>query len=54
MHRIESLRDRDFVHHFRLATPDEIDEGFRDLLREAYAVGSQEPAPRLAGDAPDP
>ena len=41
-HRVESLRDRDFVHNFRLASVAEIDRGFRGLLREAYAVGSQD------------
>ena len=40
--RIESLLDRDFVHNFRLAHVQDIDEGFRDLLSEAYSVGSQE------------
>jgi hypothetical protein len=45
VHRIESLLDRDFVHNFRLASAVEIDASFRDLLREAYAVGSQERLP---------
>jgi hypothetical protein len=42
VHRIESLLDRDFVHNFRLSRPEELDESFRDLLREGYSVGSQE------------
>lgn len=46
IHRVESLLDRDFVHEFRLEEASDIDDDFRDLLREAYAVGSQEvPAP---------
>src|SRR5262245_23963917 len=43
IHRVESLRDRDFVHNFRLGSVREIDRGFRALLREAYRVGSQDP-----------
>ena len=42
LHRVESLRNRDFVHNFRLASVAEIDRSFRSLLREAYAVGSQD------------
>jgi hypothetical protein len=42
VHRIESLLDRDFVHNFRLTCREDLDEGFCDLLREGYAVGSQE------------
>lgn len=37
----EALFDRDFVHHFRLQQPDEIDEAFCALLDEGYRVGSQ-------------
>lgn len=40
--RIESLLDRDFVHHFRLTHVEEVDESFCDLIREAYSVGSQD------------
>jgi hypothetical protein len=40
--RIESLLDRDFVHNFRLTGRNDLDESFCDLLREAYAVGSQD------------
>lgn len=40
--RVESLLDRDFVHNFRLHRCEDLDEDFRDLLREAYAVGSQD------------
>lgn len=39
--RIESLADRDFVHHFRLTDPVQIDAVFVSYLREAYDVGSQ-------------
>lgn len=28
-----------FVHHFRIVSPDELDEKFAGWLREAYAVG---------------
>jgi hypothetical protein len=45
VHRVESLLDRDFLHHFRLTAAPEIDSGFRELLREAYAVGCQEATP---------
>jgi hypothetical protein len=45
VYRIEPLLDRDFVHHFRLTSTADLDESFRDLLREAYDVGSQEPVP---------
>jgi hypothetical protein len=41
VYRIESLLDRDFVHNFRLVHVEDLDEGFCDLLREAYSVGSQ-------------
>ncbi|HYV96414.1 MAG TPA: DUF5655 domain-containing protein [Gemmatimonadaceae bacterium] len=41
VHRIEGLAGRDFVHNFRLTSPSDIDDAFRDLLAEAYAVGSQ-------------
>ena len=42
VHRIDNLLDRDFVHNFRLTRREELDEGFCDLLREAYSVGKQE------------
>jgi len=31
-----------FVHHFRLETPDQVDDALRSLVREAYRVGTQE------------
>jgi hypothetical protein len=40
--RIETISPRNHVHHFRLASPAEVDEDFRAWLREAYAVGAQE------------
>ena len=43
IHRVASLRDRDFVHNFRLEDVSQIDPAFRALMREAYAVGSQIP-----------
>lgn len=42
VHNIVSLRDRDFLHNFRLATPTQIDSTFRDLLHQAFLVGCQE------------
>jgi hypothetical protein len=42
VYRVESLLDRDFVHHFRLSERSQLDAGFRQLLREAYRVGDQE------------
>jgi hypothetical protein len=42
IHRVESLADRDFVHNFKLERVEQIDRGFRELLKEAYAVGSQD------------
>lgn len=39
--RVEPLLGRDFVHHFRLRRPEDLDPGFCELLREGYAVGSQ-------------
>jgi hypothetical protein len=42
VHRIESLLDRDFVHNFRITRREDLDQSFRDLLREAYSVGNQE------------
>jgi hypothetical protein len=41
VHRIDAL-GRDFVHNFRLTPGKGMDEGFCDLLREAYSVGKQE------------
>jgi hypothetical protein len=39
--RIDSISRRNHVHHFRLATPADIDAEFVFWIREAYAVGSQ-------------
>ena len=41
IHRVEALLDRDFIHNFRLTSAADLDAAFRDLLREAYDVGSQ-------------
>jgi len=41
IHRIDDL-GRDFVHNFRLTRREELDDGFCDLLREAYLVGKQD------------
>lgn len=40
-HRIESLADRDFVHHFRLRTPADLDAELLEHVRESWRVGSQ-------------
>jgi hypothetical protein len=42
VHRIDPLVGRDFVHNFRITRPEDLDECFCDLLREAYSVGKQE------------
>jgi hypothetical protein len=41
-HRIDSLADRDFVHHFRIATTRDLDAGLLQHIHESYRVGSQE------------
>ncbi len=41
--RVDALAGRDFVHHFRLSSVEELDEPFLEHVRESYAVGSQEP-----------
>ncbi|MCI0337129.1 MAG: DUF5655 domain-containing protein [Acidobacteria bacterium] len=41
-HRIESLGSRDHVHYFRLTDPSQLDDELAGLLKEAYAVGSQD------------
>ena len=41
--RIESPTPRDHVHYFRLTSPADLDEELAALVREAYAVGCQEP-----------
>lgn len=42
VHRIDALLSRDFVHNFRIARREEMDEPFCELLGEAYSVGRQE------------
>jgi hypothetical protein len=39
--RIDTISPRNHLHHFRLQSPDDIDEQFRGWIREAYAVGEQ-------------
>lgn len=41
-HRVDALAGRDFVHHFRLSSVDELDGEFLEHVRESYAVGSQQ------------
>jgi hypothetical protein len=41
-HRIESILDRDFIHSFRLTDASQLDDELMALVREAYAVGSQD------------
>lgn len=40
--RIESLAPNSHVHHFRIASLDELDEEVAGWLQEAYRVGAQE------------
>ena len=40
--RIELLPPTNYIHHFRLTDPAQLDEDFIALLRESYAVGRQE------------
>jgi hypothetical protein len=40
-HRVDSLAGRDFVHHFRLSSEEELDDELLEHIRESYAVGSQ-------------
>lgn len=39
--KIETISARNHVHHFRLSSPDEVDDEVRARLVEAYAVGEQ-------------
>jgi len=39
--KIETISARNHVHHFRLSSPDEVDDEVRAWLVEAYAVGEQ-------------
>ncbi len=41
--RIESPTPRDHIHRFRLTELEDIDEELAAFIREAYAVGCQEP-----------
>ncbi len=40
--RVESLTTTSHVHHFRITSPDQINDELRTWLREAYKVGRQE------------
>jgi len=39
---VEDFGRLGYVHHFRLESPDDIDDALRDLMRKAYRVGKQE------------
>lgn len=39
--KIETISARNHVHHFRLASVDDLDEEMRAFIAEAYAVGEQ-------------
>src|SRR5262245_16885009 len=39
--RVESFGKAGFGHHFRLATPDDVDEALAALVREAFQIGVQ-------------
>jgi hypothetical protein len=41
-HRIDSLAERDFVHHFRITATRDLDADLLRHIRESYSVGSQE------------
>ena len=44
--KIESILDRDYIHHFRLTKLEDLDDEYLvAFIREAYAVGRQEPLP---------
>ena len=40
--RIDTMSTKCYVHHFKIASVNEIDEEVREWLREAYLVGTQE------------
>lgn len=42
LRRVETFGPKSYGLHFRLTRPDDLDEGFAALVREAYAVGCQE------------
>jgi hypothetical protein len=44
-HKIEFIPPSDYIHSFRVTRPEDLDEVVAALLREAYAVGRQEPIP---------
>ncbi len=44
--RVELIPPGDYIHHFRLQAAGDLDAGLQALLRESYAVGCQEGAPR--------
>jgi hypothetical protein len=39
--RIDTMSTKCYVHHFKIASVNEIDEEVREWLREAYLVGTQ-------------
>ena len=39
--RVQVFSPRNVLHAFRLTGPDDVDEAFAELLREAYRVGEQ-------------
>lgn len=41
--RVEKVTARDYVYYFRLTDPAQLDEELAGYVREAYAVGHQEP-----------
>ena len=41
--KIDTISARNVVHHFCLERQDELDEEFQGWIREAYALGRQEP-----------
>lgn len=42
LRRVDTFGPKSYGLHFRLTRPEDLDEGFAALVREAYAVGCQE------------
>jgi hypothetical protein len=42
LRRTEKIPPRDYIHYFRIESPDDLDPAFVELLGEAYSIGRQE------------
>jgi hypothetical protein len=49
--RIRTYSPRNVVHEFRISAPDEVDDAFLELAREAYRVGEQRHLDSRPGEA---